>query len=82
MRYGMARSLSCHFLKVWGCEAYVKKLQPDKLEPKAEKCIFVGYPKENIGYTIYNKAEGKKCVAKKSTFIGDALFPSEEGVGR
>src|SRR4051795_449249 len=24
------------FLKVWGCDAYVKKLQPDKLEPKAE----------------------------------------------
>ncbi|KAK1606139.1 hypothetical protein QYE76_029812 [Lolium multiflorum] len=37
------------FLKVWGCEAYVKKLQPDKLEPKAEKCVFIGYPKETIG---------------------------------
>ena len=22
------------FLKVWGCDAYVKKLQPDKLEPQ------------------------------------------------
>ncbi|KAK1647028.1 hypothetical protein QYE76_064833, partial [Lolium multiflorum] len=39
------------FLKVWGCEAYVKKLQPDKLEPKAEKCVFIGYPKETIGST-------------------------------
>ncbi|KAK1645997.1 hypothetical protein QYE76_063802 [Lolium multiflorum] len=37
------------FLKVWGCDAYVKKLQPDKLEPKAEKCVFIGYPKETIG---------------------------------
>ena len=25
------------FLEVWGCDAYVKKLQPDKLEPKSEK---------------------------------------------
>jgi hypothetical protein len=33
------------FLKVWGCEAYVKRLMPDKLEPKAEKCVFIGYPK-------------------------------------
>ena len=57
------------FLKVWGCEAYVKKLQPDKLEPKAEKCIFVGYPKETIGYTFYNKAEGKTFVAKNGTFL-------------
>ena len=23
------------FLKVWGCDAYVKKLQPDKLKPKS-----------------------------------------------
>ena len=33
------------FLKVWGCDAYVKKLQPDKLKPKLEKCVFIGYPK-------------------------------------
>ena len=32
------------FLKVWGCDAYLKKLQPDKLEPKSEKCVFIGYP--------------------------------------
>ena len=35
------------FLKVWGCDAYVKKLQPEKLEPKSEKCVFIGYPKGN-----------------------------------
>ena len=40
------------FLKVWGCDDYVKKLQPDKLEPKSEKCVFIGYPKETVGYTI------------------------------
>ena len=40
------RNLSCHFLKVWGCDAYVKKFQADKLEPKADKCIFIEYPKQ------------------------------------
>ena len=35
------------FLKVWGGNAYVKKLQPDKLESKSEKCVFIGYPKRN-----------------------------------
>ena len=33
------------FLKVWGCNAYVKKFQPNKLKPKSEKCVFIGYPK-------------------------------------
>src|SRR4051812_37492124 len=57
------------FLKVWGCEAYVKKLQPDKLEPKAEKCVFIGYPKETIGYTFYHRSEGKIFVAKNESFL-------------
>ena len=44
------------FLKVWGCDAYVKKFQPDKLEPKSEKCIFIEYPKVTIGYTFYHRS--------------------------
>jgi hypothetical protein len=57
------------FLRVWGCEAYVKKLQPEKLESKAEKCIFVGYPRETLGYTFYHPAEGKTFVAKTGAFL-------------
>ena len=33
-------------LKVWGYDACAKKFQPDKLEPKADKCIFIGHPKQ------------------------------------
>ena len=47
------------FLKVWGCDAYVKNLQPGKLEPKSEKCVFIEYPKEIVGYTFYHRSEGK-----------------------
>jgi hypothetical protein len=57
------------FLRVWGCEAYVKKLQPDKLESKSEKCIFVGYPRKTLGYTFYHAAEGKTFVAKTGIFL-------------
>src|ERR1041385_8072770 len=56
-------------LKIWGCEAYVSKLQPDKLESNADKCIFVGYPKEICGYTFYNQSEGKTFVAKTGHFL-------------
>ncbi|XP_031247884.1 uncharacterized protein LOC116105615 [Pistacia vera] len=37
------------YLRVWGCRAYVKKLTRNKLGPKSDKCIFVGYLKENHG---------------------------------
>ena len=69
------------FLKVWGCDAYVKKLQPDKLEPKSEKCVFIGYPKETVGYTFYHRSEGKIFVAKNGSFL-EKEFLSKEVSGR
>ena len=35
---GKTPSLS--FLKIWGCEAYVKCQISDKLAPKSDKCLF------------------------------------------
>ena len=69
------------FLKVWGCDAYVKKLQPEKLEPKSEKCVFIGYPKETIGSTFYLRSEGKIFVAKNGSFL-EKEFLSKEISGR
>ena len=69
------------FIKVWGCNAYVKKLQYDKLEPKLEKCVFIGYPKETIGYTFYHRSEGKTFVAKFRNFL-EKEFLSKEVNGR
>ena len=56
------------FLKVWGCDAYVKKFSLDKLEPKSEKCVFIEYPKEIVGYTFYHRSEGKIFIAKMDPF--------------
>jgi hypothetical protein len=56
------------FLKVWGCEAYVKCLMSDKLTLKSDKYFFVGYPRETKGYYFYNKAEGKVFVAHNGVF--------------
>src|SRR3954447_5327195 len=67
------------FLKVWGCEAYVKKLQPNKLKPKAG--VFIGYPKETIGHTFYHRFEGKIFVAKNGSFL-EKQFISKEVTGR
>src|SRR3990170_1397267 len=69
------------FLKVWGCDAYVKRLQPDKLEPKAENCVFIGYLKETIGYTFYHRSESKMFVAKNGSFL-EKEFLLKEVSGR
>ena len=58
----------------------MKELQPDKLEPKLKKCVFIGYPKETIWYTFYHRSEGK-IVAKNGTFL-EKEFPSKEVSGR
>ena len=65
------------FLKVWGCDAYVKKFHPDKLKTKSEKYVFIGYPKETIGYTFYNRSEGKIFVAKNGSFLEKKFFSKE-----
>ena len=69
------------FLKVWGCDAYVKKFHPDKLKPKSEKCVFIGYPKENFGYTFYHRSEGKIFIAENGSFL-EKEFLSKEVSGR
>ena len=59
----------------------MKKLQPDKLEPKSEKCVFIGYPKETVGYTFYHRSEGKTFIAKNGSFL-EKEFLSKEVSGR
>ena len=77
--FGKKTNLSS--LKVWGCNAYVKRLQPDKLQPKSEKCVFIGYPKETFGYTFYHRSEGKTFVAKFRIFL-EKEFLLKEVSGR
>nr|GEY37796.1 hypothetical protein [Tanacetum cinerariifolium] len=65
---------------VWGCEALVKRdtlTKPDKLEPKAIKCIFVVYPKKTMGYSFYYLPENKVRVARNAEFLENSLIDQE-----
>jgi Integrase core domain len=57
------------FIKIWGCEAYVKRLMSDKLSPRSGKCIFMGYPKETKRYCFYYKSENKIVIARHTIFL-------------
>ena len=57
------------FMKIWGCEAYVKHQKTTKLKPKSHKCTFVGYPKETKGYYFFDPKENKVFVARTGVFL-------------
>lgn len=70
---------SLYFLKIWGCEAFVKRLKSDKLTAQLNKFILVGYPRENLGYYCYNREEGKVLLlgmvslSRKSFSVGESV---------
>ena len=67
------KSPSLSFLRIWGCDVYVKRLTSDKLTPKSDKCFFIGYPRETKGYYFYNREEGKVFVARKWCLFGERV---------
>nr|GEX55660.1 retrotransposon protein, putative, Ty1-copia subclass [Tanacetum cinerariifolium] len=66
---------------VWGCEALVKRDTPDNLQQISVKCIFVGYPKETMGYYFYFPPKNKIIVVRYTEFLEKNLI-SQEASGR
>ena len=60
-----------------GLRCLCEKFQPDKLKPKSEKCVFIGHPKETVGYTFYHRPEGKIFVAKNGSFLEKEFLSKE-----
>ncbi|GKA41152.1 retrotransposon protein, putative, ty1-copia subclass [Tanacetum coccineum] len=51
--------------------------KPDKLEQRSVKCIFIGYPKETMGYYFYFPPENKIVVARYAEFFEKRLISQE-----
>ena len=56
------------FLKVWGCDTYVKRLQPDKLKPKSEKCVFIDTQKKRLGTPSITDPKARHLLLRMDPF--------------
>ena len=55
----------------------MKKFQADKLEPKADKCIFIEYPKKQLGIPPISDPEAKAIVSRNGSFLEEKFLSKE-----
>ncbi len=79
MNYGLEKP-KLSFLKSLGLRRLCGKFQADKLEPKADKCIFIEYPKQ-LGIPPISDLEAKVIVSRNRSFL-EEKFLSKELSGR
>lgn len=60
-------------LRIFCCSAFAHVKQ-DKLEPRALKCIFLGYPKGVKGYKLWFIDE-RKCIISRDVTFNENVMP-------
>lgn len=68
--------LQNYLLKVFGCIAYVHipSHLRNKLDPRAEKCVFVGYATNKKGYKCFNPITRKFHITMDVHFVENTIF--------
>ena len=66
------------YLKIWGCPAYVKRNFGHKLDTRADKCLFVGFSRDSIGYQFYHLTNQKVFVSRHATFLEEEFILQKE----
>ena len=68
--YPSTRLVSEVPLRVFGCTAYVHNFGPNqtKFTPRAQACVFVGYPLHQRGYKCFHPPSRKYFVTTDVTF--------------
>jgi hypothetical protein len=66
------------YLRVWGCDAYITSDSDDKLDPRGEKVVFVGYY-GNSGYYFYRPDENTISIKRKGKFLEEEFLKRGTG---
>ena len=75
MNYGLEKP-KLSFLKSLGLRRLCEKVLPDKLKPKADKCIFIGHPKQ-LGIPLVSVPEAKGIVSRIGSFLEEKFLLKE-----
>ncbi|KAJ9545085.1 hypothetical protein OSB04_024792 [Centaurea solstitialis] len=75
--WGYALETAARVLNLVTKKAYVHREAQDKLEPRSERCYFVGYPTNSFGYLFYKPSENKVFVARRAWFLERELVSKE-----
>lgn len=66
-------------LKVFGCEVYAHVKQ-DKLDPRAVKCIFIGYPKGVKHYMLWCvEPRNHRCIISRDATFNEQVMGYKSG---
>ncbi|KAL8465791.1 hypothetical protein ACS0TY_035046 [Phlomoides rotata] len=65
-------------MRIWGCPAYVLDKEADKLEPRSELRLFIGYPRGTKGGLFYSPKDQRIVISTHSTFLEDDYMSDKE----
>ena len=75
------RRPSFKYIKIWGCPAYVKRIEVENLEARSIKGCFIHYPDDLMRCLLYLHNDQLIIIALQSYFLEDK-FIQEDRAGR
>jgi hypothetical protein len=73
------RKINISHLRVFGCTCFVHSQDENKLEPRARKCIFIGYSSTKKGYKCFDPLANRFYFSRDVIFNENLMYHSSQG---
>lgn len=74
------RKFNISHLRIFGCVCYMHVQNTNKLEPRAKKCVFLGYSSFKKGYKCFDPSTNRVYFSRDVLFSETQLYyPSSQG---